>query len=246
MILNQFTAIARITKSAQGWLSAVGTSIGQFYNNTFTTKDDLRAELVYYQDLSSELAVDQAHLVQLESDVAELQSLLDYQQANESKTIPARILARSTDEDKTILIDQGAAQGVRANMAVIIENGHLIGYTGEVSAQTSQVILLENIESNIAATILGGSQTLGLVSGQDGFLLEMSYIPQDEVFDVDDIVITSGLAGHFPRGLIIGAIEEVIQNETSAFKSARIRPIYDHREYSNVLIVDPQNTSHAQ
>ena len=43
----------------------------------------------------------------------------------------------------------------------------------------------------------------------------------------------------FPQGLVIGVIQSVEKNVTSAFQEAFVQPIYDPDEFTNVLVLDP-------
>lgn len=245
LISLQLKPIAKAAYSLQASVAFVGTTIGTFYQNTFTKKDDLLAEVEHYKQLSADLTVDKAYLDQLEQDVQELQTLIDYSQQLTYQAIPARILARSVAGDHQILVDRGYDQDVREQMAVIVEEGHMIGYTSTVNRHTSVVTLLKDVNARVPVAILGETRTVGLVSGQDGFLLKMEFIPQSEKIAESDVVVTSGLDGNFPSGLVVGVVNEVIQNERSEFQEALIEPIFDPDVYTNVLILDPFNEAYA-
>lgn len=246
LVALQIKPIAQAAYTLQAAVQLIGNRVGGFYQDTFTTKDDLRRERDELQQLVGNLAIDQAYLDQLERDVFELQTLINYRQELTYEATPAKILARSSSNEHEILIDQGSQQGIREQMAVIVEEGHMIGYTSQINNHTSSVTLLKNINSRIPVAILGETRTLGLVSGQEGFLLKMDFIPQSENLNVGDVVVTSGLDGNFPSGLIVGVVSEVIQVETSNFQEALIEPIFAPEDFSNVLILDPFNETYAQ
>ena len=246
LIINRWAIGSKITQRIQSSLSAVASSIGKLYENTFTTKDDLRREVERYKQLSAELTVNQSYIDQLEHDVEELQVLIDYQNTLSYTMLHARILARSIEGENTILIDQGSEEGVRPGLAVVIENGHMIGYTKNIRAHTSIVVLLDDPSSKIPVAILGETKTIGLVEGQGGFLLHMGFIPHSEEIEKNDVVVTSGLDGSFPSGLVIGVVNEVIQEETASFQEALIEPLFDVRFYRNVLVLDPLKETYAE
>jgi rod shape-determining protein MreC len=53
----------------------------------------------------------------------------------------------------------------------------------------------------------------------------------------NEIVITSGLGGLLPRGLILGQVEEVTYQEAALFQEAALRPALDFRRLEVVLII---------
>ncbi|MFH1711731.1 MAG: rod shape-determining protein MreC [Patescibacteria group bacterium] len=246
ILINQWKPISQFTQSIQASLTTAAKGIAQIYTNTFTKKDDLRIELENYKALAADLSLNEAHLNELERSVAELENLIEYKQTITSGTTTARVIARSVEDELTILIDKGFENGIMPNRAVVIEAGHIIGFTKDVRRHSSIVILIEHPSSKIPAAIIGNTTTIGLVEGREGFLLHMSFIPQDEEININDVVITSGLDGNFPSGLVIGVISEVVQNETSAFKEALIQPIVDEEFYSYVLVIDPLTSTYAE
>ena len=85
--------------------------------------------------------------------------------------------------------------------------------------------------------MLQQSRATGLVVGQPDGTLRMLYIPQEEEIQVGDVVLTSGLAGTLPRGLVIGQVASVEQKDIALFQEAVIRPAVDYREVELVLVV---------
>jgi len=65
----------------------------------------------------------------------------------------------------------------------------------------------------------------------------MKYIPQGETVNVNDIVLTSGLGGNFPKKLIIGQITDIHQRDIEMFQQADIRPTVDFNNLEIVLVI---------
>ena len=239
IVLVTFTPLNNTMSSIQSSFYWVGQNIGSTWRRVFTSENSTQNKLKKAEESLNALAVEKSYLESLESQVQELQSLLGYQQEINKKAIPAKIIARSIDSTNEILIDKGADDGIRQELAVIVGNGHMIGKILEVQKNSSKVLLLKDPGSKIATKILGAQSTMGLVEGDGGFLLKMSYIPQSYTVKEGDMVVTSGLDGHIEPGLVVGIINEVIRVDTSQFVEAHIEPIVDPRNYSNVLVIDP-------
>ncbi|MCR4311893.1 MAG: hypothetical protein NUV56_01280, partial [Candidatus Uhrbacteria bacterium] len=104
----------------------------------------------------------------------------------------------------------------------------------------STVRLSTDRASQVPSAILGKRRTIGMVEGQEGALLAMDFVPQDADVAPGNIVVTSGLDGSIPEGLVIGTISDVIIQESAPFKRAIIEPLHDPREWSTMLIIPPQ------
>lgn len=135
-----------------------------------------------------------------------------------------------------VTINVGARHGVKVGMPVVSGGPRLVGRIAEVSPRTAKVQLITDRESAVAA-FLQNARVTGLVVGQpDGSLL-MQYIPQDHQIDVGDIVLTSGLGGTLPKGLIIGQVAEVLQMDYASSQAALLRPALDFSRLEQVLVI---------
>ena len=239
LILNQFTFFKPVTQGTQHVLFTIGDGVGNIYQRIFTSSDSLNARLEEAESKAAALSIEKARLNQLEHELNELHSLLNYKETVEQKTYSARILARSIESEESFLIDKGESDGLREGLAVVVENGHLIGILSKVQRNTSVVKLISDQTSKVPSTILSKEETIGLSEGKGGFLLEMDFIPHDQEIEVNQIVITSGLETQIPRGLIIGSVFEVMRIDTELFVKASIQPFIDTANYQQVLIIDP-------
>ena len=152
-----------------------------------------------------------------------------------------------------VTINVGAQQGVEVGMLVVSADGGLglVGRIAQVAPRTAKVQLLTDRESSIAA-LLQTSRATGLVVGQPDGTLRMEYIPQREsvgvggsaddreereTVSVGDIVLTSGLGGFMPKGLIIGQVTEVQQIDYELFQAAVVRPAVDFSRLELALVI---------
>ena len=238
-LLSRIPFLSGPTEFVQGIFVHIGTSISGAIGRLTKSENQVILERDYYQKLAGDLAVDQSKVEQLEKDVDEMQALLSYTKTSPYSSIAARVIARSEEGVHTIVVNKGTNDGVQPKFAVIVENGHMIGYVQSVTKTSAKVLLLENEESRVPGMIIGTDETVGLVEGQGGYLLHMAFIPQRVELEEGAVVVTSGLDGIFPKGIVIGAISSVEKNVTSSFQDAFIEPFYDPDEYTNVLILNP-------
>jgi rod shape-determining protein MreC len=137
--------------------------------------------------------------------------------------VPAEILAISpTSRFKSILIDAGREKRVDINMPVISPSG-IVGKTVAVDNKASTVQLLLDPSCKIAAR-LQQSRALGIVSYQGGPCLSLTNVPLDQDVSVGDTVVSSGLGGIFPPGLLIGTVVKSERREGELFLEILIAP----------------------
>ena len=139
------------------------------------------------------------------------------------KLLPAEVTAYQPDNFRAFIsINKGARDGIKEGMAVTSE-GSLVGKITEVSTTSAKVFLLIDPEFKVAALDQNSpSRATGTVRGQIGRGLFMDKIPQDQQVKPGDTIITSGLGGDFPKGLVIGRVESVNQKDNAVFQTAQI------------------------
>lgn len=133
-------------------------------------------------------------------------------------------------------INVGAQQGVRENMPVVSGGAVLVGRIAQVGPRTSKVQLLTDLDSAVAV-VLQTSRATGLVVGQPDGTLRMEYVQQDASVTVGDFVLTSGLGGILPKGLLIGQVIQVQQMDYELHQAAVVRPAMDLSRLDVVLVI---------
>lgn len=157
------------------------------------------------------------------------------------KLIAAEVIARQHDTWYSVLtINKGEKDGVKANMAVITPKG-LIGMVENVSYFTSNIRLITDIERTryISAVSMGKSETFGIIESYDAERKELILrkIPLESNLLVGDTVLTSGLGGFFPKGLLIGEVTEILPGEDGLTKMAYVKPSADFYQIDEVYLV---------
>lgn len=135
-----------------------------------------------------------------------------------------------------IMVDRGSADGIRTGMPVIAYEGILIGKIDEVSLASSKVSLLTDSASaaNVSDLETGAR---GILKGAYGLGFVMDMVTQNEVLNVGDTVVTSGLGGDLPKGFLIGKIQEVRASGDRLFQQAIVIPRVRYSDLDTVFIV---------
>lgn len=221
----------------------VGTHLGNATGRLLTSEDSLTAQLAVCEDRLRSAAVDVAVCAEDARNAHERAALMGYVEESGTTAIAARITLRALPEVATVAIDKGADDGVAAGDAVVVDGGHLYGVVHRVDAGSAVVRLAHSKASRIPSAILGTARTIGLVAGQEGTLLNMAYIPEDTDIAVGSVVVTSGLDSRLPPNLVLGVVTSVLHEDAAPFLEALIEPLYDAREWANVLVLSVNDPS---
>ncbi len=135
-----------------------------------------------------------------------------------------------------ITIGKGSSSGIQSGMPVIVSDGILVGKVEEVGLDSSRVSLLTNAVSAVNASDLE-TGAKGLVKGTYGLGLVMDMISQSDLLNVGDTVITSGLGGELPRGLLIGKIQEIKVSPDKLFQQAIVMPRIRYQKLDIVFVI---------
>jgi rod shape-determining protein MreC len=165
----------------------------------------------------------------------QLENLLGFKQQLRVETIAAGVIGASASLDfRGITIDRGTSQAVTANMAVIGPAG-LVGRVVTPTAHASKVQLL--IDRNAAAgALVERSRAQGIVVGSGVDVLRMDFVPATADVKAGDTVVTSGVDGIYPKGFVIGTVQQV-ENGNGIYKAIRVRPSVEFNRLEEVLVV---------
>ncbi|MCR4323020.1 MAG: rod shape-determining protein MreC [Candidatus Azambacteria bacterium] len=137
------------------------------------------------------------------------------------------------------VINKGARDGVNPQMPVIMPGDVVFGKIKNVHETTSEVVLIADSGNKMSGITMSGGAS-GVLGGAKGGSLVLDLIEKSAELSLDEPVVTSGLDGVYPRGLIIGKIAEVISHEEGIFKQARLRPAYMEALPSTVFVIMEQ------
>lgn len=177
-----------------------------------------------------------ASLKKQEEENKMLKEALNINLSEDFDLIFSSIIGKTLDKD-IIIIDRGENQGVLKNMPVITGGKALVGLVGKTYNNFSEIILISSKESALEAKILD-NELSALVQGKEGGILYLEMIPPDKNINKDDVVITSGLGGILPYGLLVGKIKEINKSDVDFFQSAEITPFFEIEKLNNLFLIN--------
>jgi rod shape-determining protein MreC len=99
------------------------------------------------------------------------------------------------------------------------------------------VLLLTDLNSGIA--VLGQStRRPGILMGQGPERnLRVQYVPENAPLQEGEVLVTSGAAGIFPKGLPIGRVVRVAKSQNTLFQDVDAVPLADLKDLEEILVL---------
>lgn len=156
----------------------------------------------------------------------------------ERPIVTAEVIGRdATQWSKMVFINKGTDHKVQANMAVMTDAG-IIGHIIHASARTSKVLLITDSRSAVDS-VFQETREPGVTVGTGQDVCEMKFVPIEANVKIGDKVLSSGLGGVFPKGLMIGRVVDVVKKKQGLFQNVTVAPSADLSRLEEVLVVLP-------
>ena len=175
-----------------------------------------------------------------------LRQLLQFREKNSPSMIGAEVIGQDPSSwFKSVTINKGERDGVKKGMAVISPAG-VIGQILKTAPHYATVLLLTDYNSAIDS-IVQRTRAKTIVEGKGENRCQLKYLRRAEEVAVGDVVVTSGLGGNFPKGLMVGEIKKVDKKGHGVFQFAELVPSVDLTQLEEVfVIIEPLPSSQPQ
>lgn len=219
----------------------------------FKSLDEAQREARALRAENAQLATENTVFKNLEAENFRLREMLDFKQSSQYKLIACRVVSRDPSNWwNTVIINRGWADvekmpgnlQLTSDLPVITPRG-VVGKTGIVSRNTTEVVLLINQNCKIAG-VVEGSRDQGIVVGMGAPAeghprIRMQYLPRNAHVAIGERVFTSGLGGVFPPGLFLGTVLEAPPISASSnfglYREATIDPALDLTQLDELFVV---------
>ncbi|MBS3957453.1 MAG: rod shape-determining protein MreC [Clostridiales bacterium] len=196
-----FHAVITPVSHAGAFVTSPIRAVGGWFAGLTISREEI--EILREQNATLRQRVVDLEEARLENE--RLRGLVGLVDGREFDAVGTRIIARPlTAWEAVVTIDRGGADGVAPGMPVLTVHG-LLGYVVETSERSSRVRLITDQRSGVAA-MLQASRAEGVVSGSINGDLVMRFVSRDATVTVGEPVLTSGLGGVYPRGLLVGEV----------------------------------------
>ncbi len=216
-------------------ISKVSNYAGGFwekYTSLFSVREEnaqLRQELLQYKTANIEYREAVATNVRL-------QKLLELKESLPPPTLTAEIVGKDPSLwFRTLTINRGSSDGVQKGMPVVTVEG-VVGQVLTSSPNYSKVLLATDPNSALDV-ITQKTRVHGIVKGLGREAFGLHYVLKSAEVEKDDYVLTSGLGGVFPKGLMVGTVSEITKSRRGMFQNIEIEPAVDFSQLEYLIII---------
>lgn len=228
----------RLLAPLQFGLARALSGIGHLVE-TVNHAGQLTAQNQTYRDEIDRLQSMLVQMRELELENEDLRRLLDLRRrAPGGSLLSVNVIAQDPlSIVQSVTVDRGSDDGVAVDAPVITWRG-LVGRVVEVHPTSAKVLLLTDVNSAVSARIQEpSSRATGLIRGVGDGRLLLQFVPRTDTLRTGDLVITSGIGGGFPPGLVVGTILQARQRDVDVFQEALVEPSVDVRNLERLYIL---------
>lgn len=223
-----------LSEPVQKWLWGAGDNMSDFFEAILGAQK-LEEENKALGLKNQELISQDIELAELRKENEVLRMALGLGLEKEFALEIADVIGKELSKDY-LMINKGSVDGIVFGLPVITQQKSLVGKIAEVYENVSKVQLLTSKDSSVDVEIFE-KEIYGLTEGGGGIKLYLRRIPQEKQVKTRDKIITAALGGNFPRGLLVGEVQDVKRSDITPFQEAEVKPAFDIKELNYVFII---------
>ena len=165
-------------------------------------------------------------------------NLIEFLDKDERPFVIAKVIGYdATQWSKVIFINRGTDHKVQKNSSVM-NNAGVIGHVIHSSPNSSKVLLITDSRSAVDS-LFQETRESGITVGTGENICEMKFVPISAKINLGDKVISSGLGGVFPKGLVVGRVVDIVKQSQDLFQDIMVEPSADLSNIEEVIVLLP-------
>ena len=146
----------------------------------------------------------------------------------------------NTNWTRTLTLNRGSAHDIAAGDCVISSEGYLIGVVSNVGYNWCTVLTIIDTDMELGARVFRTNEVViaeGDLSLMTDSKLKLTYLSDASQLLSGDYIITSGLGGFYPSGLVIGTVDSIRTDDDGLAQYAVLSPMVDFDALTEVFII---------
>jgi len=249
-LITFFSSNTNLLENILGTLSApfrsISTSVAGWVDDKVRFAEEFDTLQEENRELRIRIAEIEEQLRQAQEDSEENRRLRELLELREQRRDLGELEAASVVErggsnwESTMTLSKGTSSGVEAGDCAITEEGHLVGVITEAGLNWSTLLTVVDTDSSVGARVFR-TKEIAVAMGDFSLMgegrLKLTYLPADASLLAGDLVVTSGIGGYYPGGLVIGSVEELVVDDGGLSQYAVVAPAARLEELEQVFII---------
>lgn len=242
---NTSSPLANITGVITSPFRTAYTAVAGWFGDKQNYYEDNKALKKENAALKKQIAEMESQVRQAQTDSDEntrLRELLNLQEKNPDYQYETASITEHSSSNWTssLTLNCGTNRDIAVNDCVITESGYLVGIVSQVGMNWCTVLTVLDTDTSLGAQVFR-TGAIGLAQGDFNLMsegtLKLGYLPARCSLLNGDLVVTSGLGGYYPAGLVIGSVDEVKMDDAGSTQYAVLTPSADLDSLKEVFII---------
>jgi len=213
------------------------TELIEFIDNIKQAEQLRRENKILKNEIAQMHFKEKNYYKEIISSYQRLEKMLEFKQEQPYDLFPTQVIAYpSYDYFKIVFINGGEKEGIEKDMVVVNPQG-LVGRVVETYSHQAKVLLILDERSKVGVRDQRTRDVAILQGKGEKGVCELKYLLSKASVKIGDKVITSGLGGLFPKGIMVGEISRVRKNPRRLFQEVEIIPSVDFGKLEELFII---------
>ncbi|OOV86469.1 rod shape-determining protein MreC [Oceanospirillum linum] len=237
--MDQVRSFLTVAVTPLQWAVDLPNRLWSWGAATFSDRNALLEENALLKEQALQLSSKNQRMAYLIAENLRLRELLNAKKPNKDRFLLGEVIGLDADAfTHQVLVNRGRRDGVYEGQAVVDALG-LMGQVVSVSTYTSRVLLAADTAHAVPVLInRNGFRVIAIGSGLIDELT-LSHVPDTADIREGDLLVTSGLAGRFPKGYPVAEVSTVRHEPGKPFATVSARPLAQLERSRYVLMLNP-------
>ena len=248
-VLTYFSSTSSIPENIVGVLAspfrAAATAVSDWAADKRQYYEDvtaLKEENARLREENAQLRAEQREAQQANEENALFRELLKLREKrSDFRFASVYVLARSESSwTSSLTLNHGTDADIAVGDCVVNAEGYLVGTVSSVGLNWSTVLTVIDTDTELGARIFR-TGVAAIAEGDFSLMgegrLRLSYLSGDSGILAGDQIVTSGLGGYYPSGLVIGAVESVQTDDDGLARYAVLVPMVDLSALTELFVI---------
>ena len=213
--------------------------VGDWMSESFDARQSLLSE---NKKLKAQNLLLKTHTHKYQSLVLEnqrLRGLIESPIRQGERVLVADFMAVEQDSTtRKFVLNKGSKHGVYIGQPIVDSSG-VVGQVVHVGSSSSTGMMVTDSEHGIPVEVIRNG-IRAIASGESlSREMRLDYVPPESDIKEGDLLVSSGLGGHFPKGYPVGKVSVVMLHPGDSFMVIKVKPVANLAKAREVLLVWP-------
>ncbi|MBS82866.1 MAG: rod shape-determining protein MreC [Gammaproteobacteria bacterium] len=219
------------------YISTVPTNLLEVSLLESQVKEEMKLELEKLRKENVRLRIELQEYQAIKDENLRLRQIKKKVKKTDEKQLIVKVLNNNIHATKKMIsIDKGKEDGLYIGQNVLGLKG-LVGQIIEISALSSKVILISDLNHNIPSQITRTGEKVIVKGKNNNNELELIFVPTNTDIKIGDSISTSGMANRFKPNIPIGIVKDVINEKEKKFMKISIKPLENIGSASELILI---------